>query len=177
MPMQSWEAHLGGPLPGTAGTALANSTTITDISPAPQITMPANYLDYIGATLRLTAYGMFSTTATPTLLLGFYYGAVAGTALVATAATTTGTATNWPWRIEYTGVVRSIGSTGTIMGGGVCYLGTSATVLSTVAFATPQTAVTIDTTAAKAITAGATWGTANASNTITCHALIVESVA
>jgi hypothetical protein len=36
--------------------------------------------------------------------------------------------------------------------------------------------VTIDTTAAKAISIGAQWGTANASNTITCNDISVKLI-
>lgn len=179
MPMQSWEAHIGGPAPGVAGTALASSTTLTDISPAPQITMPANFLDYVGACCRLTSFGVFSTTGTPTLLLGFYYGGVAGTAIAATAASATGSGvTNVPFRLEYTFTVRSIGATGTIIGQGFALIGTAVTAVGTTPLpVTALATVTIDTTAAKAITTGAQWGTNSASNTITCHGHTVESVA
>src|SRR3954463_14652603 len=103
------------PLNVTAGAAYVSSSTIADVSPAPQIILPANLLD-VGQVLRLTAFGTFSNTATPTLILGFYYGGVAGVALAATGATTTTTgATNWPWRLEYEGRVRSTGTGGTVM--------------------------------------------------------------
>jgi hypothetical protein len=160
----------------TAGTALANSTTLTDISPAPQILVPANMLD-VGQVIRLTAFGVFSTTATPTLLTGFYWGGVAGTALGATGAITTGTATNWLWRTEYEGRVRTTGTGGTIMGSGQMFLGTSLTAMSVSALpGTALAAVTIDTTTAKALTVGAQWSAASASNTITCHHFSVELI-
>src|SRR5690242_13525190 len=99
MPAQFWEAVLNSPAVG-AGTPLASSTTLTDISPAPQLVLPANYL-YVGQRLRIRAYGIFSTTGTPTLLLGGYYGGVAGTLLAATAAITTGSgAASWPWQLS-----------------------------------------------------------------------------
>lgn len=165
---QYWVAPLS-PLHTASGTAYASSTTITDVSPTPNITIPANLLE-IGSLLRLSAWGTFSNTGTPTLLLGFYYGAVAGTALAATSAITTTTgATNWQWRMWYEGRVRSVGTSGTIMGAGEVALATSLTAWTYRPI--PETAlatVTIDTTAAKAITAGATWGTNSASNTLTC---------
>lgn len=164
------------PLNVTAGTAYANLATIADVSPAPQITLPANLLD-VGQVLRLTAFGVFSTTATPTLTMGFYYGAVAGTALAATGAITTGTATNWLWRMEYEGRVRTTGATGTIMGAGFLSLGTSLTAASVATLpGTALAAVTIDTTVAKQITTGATWSAASASNTLTCHHFSVELI-
>lgn len=173
---QYWNAPLA-PLHTTDGTAYASSTTITDVSPLPPIVIPANLLE-VGSLLRMSAWGTFSNTATPTLLLGFYYGAVAGTALAATSAITTTTgATNWQWRIEYEGRVRSIGSSGTIMGGGWIDLATSLTAVTHRPI--PETAlatVTIDTTSAKSLTVGATWGTNSASNTLTCKHFDVELV-
>lgn len=145
---------------------------------APQSTLPANFLNYVGATVRLTAFGTFSNTATPTLLLGFYYGGVAGVALCATGATTTTTgAANWPFRMEATATVRTIGATGTIIVQGFADLATSLTAVTRIPMpATALAVVTIDTTTAKAVTAGAQWGTNSSSNTLTCHQMIVESM-
>ena len=106
MPYMVWESLLNSPQPTAAGTALANSTTLTDISVAPQFTLPANFLQ-AGSALKFTAYGVFSTTGTPTLLLGVYYGGVVGTALATTGAIATGSGvTIVPWRIELVTTVR-----------------------------------------------------------------------
>jgi hypothetical protein len=174
---QYWVAPVG-PLGTSDGTALATSTTLTDISAAPQITIPANTLE-VGSELEIMGQGQFSTTGTPTLLLGFYFGGVAGVALAATAATTTGTtAAAWPFMMRYRGIVRAIGTAGSIKGVGVVYLGTSLTAYTMLAM--PATAaartVAIDTTAAKAITIGAQWGTSSASNTITAYDISVKLV-
>jgi hypothetical protein len=157
------------------GTAVANSTTLTDASAAPQITLPAGQLE-IGTEIEVEAFGTFSTTATPTLLLGFYYGGVAGVALAASAAITTGTATNWPVIMSYRGVVRAVGAAGSINGQGVLYLGTALNAFNVRPI--PETfaarTVAIDTTAAKAITVGAQWGAASASNTFTLNDISVR---
>lgn len=165
------------PLNVTAGTAYNTSVTITDVSPAPQIILPANLLD-VGQVLRLTAFGTFSNTGTPTLILGFYYGGVAGVALAATGAVTTTTgATNWPWRLEYEGRVRSTGTGGTVMGSGWLNLATSLTAYTQIPVpATALATVTTDTTTAKSLTVGATWGTSSASNTLTCHHFSAELI-
>lgn len=169
-----WNAPLP-PLNIASGAAYNTSTSLTDVSPAPQITIPANTLEP-GMTLRLRAFGSFSNTGTPTLLLGFYYGGVAGIALAATSAVTTTTgATNWPFDMEYVGRVRSTGTSGTIMGKGHVEFPTSLTALTP--RPVPETAlatVTIDTTAAKTLTVGAQWGTSSASNTLTCIHFDVE---
>src|SRR6266566_5089730 len=116
MPVQFWESTLNSPGIG-AGASYNTSNTITDVSPAPQLVLPANFL-YAGQSLRMTAFGTYANSATtPTLILGFYYGGVAGVALAAsTAVTTTNTATvNWPWRMEATAMVRTAGASGTII--------------------------------------------------------------
>lgn len=171
---QYWLAPLP-PLHTADGTALANSTTLTDASPAPAIVLPANLLE-LGSEIEIRAAGQLSTTGTPTLLLGAYLGGVAGVALGATAAITTASgAAAFPWIMEYRGVVRALGSAGSINGQGWVALGTSLTVGSVNML--PATAaartVTIDTTTAKSITIGAQWGTASASNTLTVNDISV----
>lgn len=174
---QYWVAPVG-PFHITNGTAYNTSVTLTDVSPTPQITLPANLLE-TGSELELNASGEFSTTATPTLLLGFYFGGVAGVALAASTAITTGTtAASWPWQLHYRGVVRATGTAGSINGSGRLYLGTSL-----IAFTTrpiPETlaarTVTIDTSTAKTITVGAQWGTSSASNTLTVNDISVKLI-
>jgi hypothetical protein len=134
------------PFETTDGTALANSTTLTDISTAPQKFIPAGQLE-AGYEIELRAQLELSTTGTPTLLVGFYLGGVAGVALAASTAVTQGTATAWPLEMYWRGVVRSIGPTGTIYGQGHIHVPSS--------------------------TVGAQWGAASASNTITCKDLSV----
>ena len=174
---QYWVAPLP-PLHTADGTALASSTTLTDVTPTPSITLPANTLEP-GSEIELEAMLTFSNTSTPTLLVGFYYGGVAGAALAATSAITTTTgATNWPIRLKYRGVVRSVGTSGSIYGQGELYLGTALTAFTVRPI--PETSaartVTIDTTAAKAITVGAQWGTSSASNTVTCNDITVKLI-
>jgi hypothetical protein len=177
MPYMVWESLLNSPQPTSAGTPLANSTTLTDISVAPQFVLPANFLQG-GSAMRFTAFGVFSTTATPTLLLGVYYGGVAGTALASTGAIATGSAvTNVPWRLELVTTIRTVGSSGTAISQGTYNMGTSVSAWNSLPI--PNTAlatVTVDTTAAKALTIGAQWSAASASNTVTLHGFQIESL-
>jgi hypothetical protein len=177
MARQYWATPIG-PFHTADGAAYASSTTLTDVSPTPPIVLPANLLE-LGSELEIRAAGQFSNTGTPTLLLGIYYGAVAGAALAASSAVTTTTgAAAWPWMLEYRGVVRSIGTAGSINGQGRLYLGTALTAFTTRPI--PETlaarTVTIDTTTAKSITVGAQWGTSNASNTLTCNDISVKLI-
>lgn len=150
------------------------------MSLAPQVVLPANFLQ-IGSAIRCTGWGTFSNTATPTLLLGVYYGGVAGVALAATTAITTITAaTIWPWRVQTETTVRTVGASGTALTQGFCLMPASITQYQA-AYAMPAsasaTAVTIDTTTAKAITLGAQWSASSASNALFVQQFLVESVA
>lgn len=177
MPGMFWSTRLNSPGQGP-GAALATSAALTDVSPAPQFTLPAGFLQP-GSLLRLTAWGVFSNTSTPTLLLGAYYGGVAGVALCATGATTTTTAaSNWLWKLEATIECITMGATGTVRAAGHVDLGTSLTASTRIWLPSTggQNTVTVDTTTAKAITVGAQWGTSSASNTTTCEQFIVESL-
>jgi hypothetical protein len=176
MPAQFWESILNAPAVG-AGTALANSTTLTDVSPAPQLVLPANYL-YPGQRLRMTAYGIYSTTGIPTLILGAYYGGVAGTAMVVTAANSTPSgAASYPWQFSLNIRVVTTGSSGTLWVAGLASVGSSLTAFAQYALPSSQTQpITVNTTTANALTIGAQWGTVSASNTITCEDLYVEAL-
>lgn len=175
MASQLWTASLG-PLHDVAGTAYNTSVTLTDVSPGGStnpVVNPGGTLQP-GSIIDVQAWGTFSNTATPTLILGVYYGAVAGVALVAsTAVTTTTAATNWSWYLKYVGRVTAVGTAGTIMGAGEVHFPTSLTAFTARRLPeTAQAAVTIDTTVQKAITIGAQWGTSNAANTLTCNGML-----
>lgn len=177
MARQYWVAPLG-PFHVADAAAYNTSVTLTDVSPLPHITLNGNQLE-IGTEIELTAAGHFSNTATPTLLLGFYYGGVAGVALAATSAiTTTTAAASWPWQLRWRGVVRAVGTAGSIQGQGEIRLGTALTAFTIRPI--PETlaarTVAIDTTVAKIITVGAQWGTSSASNTLVCTDISAQAV-
>jgi hypothetical protein len=162
------------PLHTLDGAAFNTFTTYQDISPAPAIKVPANFLEQ-GTQLRLQAQGEFSNTATPTLSLGFFWGTAAVPLGQSNAITTTTGATSWPWELKWEGRVRLIGTTGSIQGAGVINLGTSLTAMTSQF--TPTTlalrTTTIDTTLEKVIGVGAAWGASSISNTIKVNFLSV----
>ncbi len=165
---------LNYPVAVTAGTPLANSNTLTDISAAPNYTLGANRL-VAGSVLEFTAFGVFSTTGTPTLRIGVYYGAVAGLALVPYTATTGSGVTDVPWRLEVTMIVRTVGASGTAICQGKWNIGTTSSAWGTVPLpGTTLATVTLDTTTAKALTVGAIWGAADPANTVTCHGFLIK---
>lgn len=177
MSRQYWVAPVG-PFHTADAASYNTSVTLTDVSPLPHITLPGNTLEP-GSEIEIHAAGHFSNTATPTLLLGIYYGGVAGVALAASAAiTTTTAAASWPWQLYYRGVVRSAAAAGSIQGQGRLYLGTAlnAFTLRPIPETLAARTVTIDTTVAKTITVGAQWGTSSASNALVCTDISVQLV-
>lgn len=171
-----FEQPTNGPLSLTAGTALASSVTMTDISPLGPA-FPAFFFAP-GDWLTLTAFGTFSTTGTPTLTIASYWGgATSGTLLGQSVATATASgAATFPWRLTLDIMCRSGGTSGTAVTSGELFLGTSLSAGTKLPVPSVAIApITIDTTTAKNLTVAAQWGTNSASNTITCHGFGIES--
>lgn len=174
--LQTWVANVNSPGQG-AGAAYASSTTATDVSPAPQYFSQTYGPMYAGQRWRFLAYGIFSNTGTPTLNLGFYYGGVAGVALATTGAVTTTTgASSWWWRMQAYLEVLSLGSSGAIRCFGWADFPTSSTGVTPQQMSATGQPVTVNTTTNSALTAGATWGTNSASNTLTCQGFSIEQM-
>jgi hypothetical protein len=168
-------------LAGADGASYNTSVTLTDISPggiADPKWFPGGEFLKVGTEIELDAWGTYQVNATtPTLLLGFYLGGVAGVALGATSAVTvTNSATvNWKWRLHLDCVIQATGTSGKISCDGYSELSTSLTAVTRrnmpeVAWA--QT--TIDTTVQKAITVGAQWSASAAGNIAICRFLRVR---
>lgn len=184
MPRQGWVEVIA--LSTADGTAIANTTTETIIFP--NVTIPANYMAD-GRLIRITAYGRHSTTGTPTLTFRIRLGGVAGTVIVASGALTTGSGvTAGMWRMEVLLQMRSNGSAGTVLGTGLVLVGDDAAstvgsatnthggdFMGSAGVATPATA-SLDFTADQALSITATWSAASASNTLTGHNYVVESL-
>lgn len=181
MPANLWTAPSG---PLQSGTSIAQNTfTAAKDLPVGEFatSFPIIYGGQLqaGSHIQVEAWGVASNTGTPTLILGLYYGLVAGTALaVSTAKTTTTAMSNWEWHLWYTGRVTGVGTAttgGSIMGSGYWNLPTSLTAWTQIRLPeTAPAAVAIDTTTNKQISIGATWSASSASNTITCHECLVE---
>ena len=71
-PVQYWPTVLnaGSPYQSTNGTPYVSSAALTDVSPAPQLIVPANFY-YVGQLWRFKAWGIYSTNVTPNLTIGF----------------------------------------------------------------------------------------------------------
>jgi hypothetical protein len=176
-----------------SGTAVANTTTETILFP--NVTIPANYLQD-GRALRLVMWGSHGTTSTPTLIFTVRWGGVAGTVIAkSTTVTTTsgvggGASMTAPWYAEIIIQTRSNGSSGTLMTNGhaILYTSTAATAGTVTNYGMPvpiasgstggttPVAVTCDLTADTALSVTATWGTANAANSIQGHNYTIETL-
>lgn len=159
---------------GTAITAAA----LADASPAPNVIIPANMLE-VGSRLEFSAFGRFTSTATPgTIVAGIYLSAsgaaiASGQALAITSAITpVASSTNRSWRLEGNATVRAVGTAGSILGllevSNITSNGTD------LAPATAPTAVTYDTTTPLTVRLGLTPSVATGSWTV--HYLGVRMV-
>jgi len=191
MSRQFWQESLAWAT--ASGAAIASSTTETILFP--NITIPANYLQD-GRCLRLTAYGGYGTTATPTIIFTLRWGGVSGT-VVAKSSTVTltsgvggGASMTALWKIDLIIQVRSNGSSGTIMcnGEAVMFTSTAGTAGTVTNYGMPVPIVagstggttpavaTCDLTADTALSLTATWGTNNPANSIQGHNLLLETL-
>lgn len=160
------------------GTAVA-STNVETIA-IPNVTIPANYMQD-GRTLRITAFGELSTTGTPTMIFGFRWGGVAGTALaISDAITTTNNSAKLMWRVQMYITTRTNGSSGSLFATGDVTVDLTTSTQTTQVFGvagndTPV-AASVDLTADTALAFTATWSASSSSNTLTTHNYYIESL-
>lgn len=191
MSRQFWSETLAW---ATASGTTVNTTT-TETIIFPNVTIPANFMQD-GRALRLTAYGGYGTTATPTLVFSIRWGGVSGTVLATQAANITtsgvggGASKTALWEVEAIIQTRSNGSAGTLFTSGHSMLFTStlltagtvtnygqvAPIASGSTGGTTPVAVTADLTADTALSLTVDWGTSNAANDIQGHMYIIESL-
>lgn len=173
-----------GPFADSIGAAFTTFTTrqFVDPLPVPVIAPPSLRP---GVRVKIEAEGRFSTTVTPTLVIGVAFGTVGATGALATpvvlaesaAITTASGAAAFQWRLEYRGIVTAFGTSGTIVGTGSLEIGTSLTAISStpIPITDALRTVTINTTIAQGVGIVATWSASSASNSITvfnCTALL-----
>lgn len=155
---------------GEDGTAYASSTTATSVIPASRkFTLPSNFFDTVGKTLRIRAAGRISTTATPTITFTVQFGS---TVVFAGAAVTTASGiTNLTWILEIDLVCRSLGSgtSATVIGIGELKGVNTAIACSLLPASAPAVGTGFDSSAAQTVDLLGTWSASSASNTLTCH--------
>jgi hypothetical protein len=155
----------------STGTALSNSTTATDISPGGNVAGQAFTIKggtlRVGQQFRVRAKGIASTTGTPNLTIGVYYGGVAGTALCSTGAIATSSGiSNVLWTLEADLRVNAVGTSGSIYALGSVAGPYASTAFMPASSSTGNLVSSLDTSVDKIVTIGATWSAASASNSI-----------
>lgn len=151
----------------------ASETTLVGTG-AGSATLAANYLA-AGKTIRLRAWGYYSTKGAAAGLITFRFK-LGTTVVVASAAVAlTNGETNVFWRAECELSCRSVGATGTVFGQGWFSLSQAGAIV-TFPFGPSTGTATIDTTATQAVSLTAQFGTADASNGITCTNLSIEGL-
>lgn len=151
-----------------AGTALSNSTTETALA---SITIPANSL-VPGSVIRIKYQGIATlTNSTDTLAVKLYLGptGIGDTTLISHAATDV--ANNDVFSGEYEIVIRTAGSSGTMVGMGF-YKSVPAAEGTMTSKDDILASTTIDTTVDQKIVLAGTWSVASASNS--CRADILN---
>lgn len=141
-----------------AGTALSDSTTETSLG---SVTIPANTLQ-AGSLIQIRFQGIATATnSSDTLAVKLYIGGLTGTALL--SLTATDVVDNNVFTGEYELAIRTIGSTGTMVGVGV-YKSVPAAEGTMTTKDDILASTTIDTTAAQVVAVSGTWSAASASN-------------
>jgi hypothetical protein len=162
-----------GPFPLAASAAFNTFTTkqnVTTLGNVPVV--PAGKMR-AGSKLWVRACGNFSTTATPTLSLGFWIGtrALAMTIdlAISSAITTASGAAAFPWMMEWEGFCTKADVSGTLLGQGKLYLGTALTTFATpvpIPITQALRTVAIDTTIERAFGVSAAYSASSASNQV-----------
>lgn len=184
MSLQTWQETLV--TAQVDGTALTNTVTATSIiPPAAKFILPSNFFA-IGKMLRLKASGRISTVVTSpgTLTLDMRFG---GTVVANGGAMNLNTTaqTNATWLLELIATCRAIGASANLMwtaewksraiigAAAVAAGGVTVTPLPDTA---PAVGSNFDSTTTQAVDFFATWGTANAANSIQLHQYSLESL-
>lgn len=152
-----------------AGTAHSDSTTETLLG---SYSIPADTLK-AGTVIKVRYQGIATATnSTDTLAVKLYIGGLTGTAIL--TGTATDVANNNIFAGEATIVIRTAGSSGTLVAVGThtdvpAASGTAAHSITEITAST-----TVDTTAAQVVGVGADWSVASASNSCRLDILVVE---
>jgi len=187
MPLQTWQETLVQAQ--SDGAALTNTITETSILPGQaKYTLAANFLDYIGKTLRVRASGRISTvvTAPGTMTFRVKFGSIAVGTSPAFALNVVAK-TNVTWVLEWSLTTRTLGQTTTatlmhtgmwtseaVIGSPVPGTGGSGSLL--IPASAPAVGTGFDSIVANVVDLSAQWSTASASNSIQLHQYALESI-
>lgn len=183
------DGYVTSPVPpfhAAAGASFGTFTARQDVSPTPVPLILPNQLR-VGSRFRIEAQGEYSSTGTPTLVLGAYLGSGLGasgapsaitTVLAETSAISLATAAAWPWKLDLVCMVTALGTTGQLLVSGNAHAGSSLTALSDIPLPITQALRTVafNTTVANAIGVCATFSASSASNTVKVNNLFATLI-
>jgi hypothetical protein len=161
-----------GPFPTAASASFASFTTKQNVTTLGNVPVIQAGKLRASSKLIVRAVGNFNTTATPTLSLGFWIGTRALSMTIDLAISsliTTGTATLWPWMMEWEGFCTKADVSGSLLGQGRLYLGTALTTFATpvpIPITAALRTVAIDTTIERAVGVSAAYSASSASNAV-----------
>jgi hypothetical protein len=165
----AWESCIGGLLSVSSGAGITDGNKVTETTISPTYTLPANYCAN-NRVLRVTANGTYTTTATPTLTFKIKLGTVAITP-DNTTMTTQGTAKGW--QMNFTIICpNAAGGSGSAVANIQGMLTMANDANRQIAYS--SNAIATNTT--QALSISATWGIANASNSVTLNSFTLEGM-
>lgn len=180
MPRNKWMAPLV--VMQADGTALANSTTETSIlNSQAKYTLPGNFMEDIGQTLKVRASGRISNIVTTpgTLTFRMKFGSIIVATSGALALNTTAK-TNVTWVLDWELTLRAVGGSTTanamhtgqwqsesVIGSPAAGSGGAAAHI--IPASAPAVGTGFDSTVSNVIDLTAQWSVANAGNSIQCH--------
>lgn len=168
---------LVGALPSNAGSITSAVTVASTAAETALLSMAIPAADPVAAAVyKLSGWGIYSTTGTPTLAFGLRHGGAAGTFIAAVPAITTGSGlSNALFDIE---ALLAFYDTTHVVGKIRLLLGTSASTDAASGYvASPTASVAVTVATAKAMTLTVTWGTSSSSNTISLLGSFAQRVA
>lgn len=172
------------PFHQAAGAAFGTFTTRQDVSPVPvPVILP--YQLKVGTRGNIKAHGEYSSTGTPTLILGTYIGSGFGASGIPSAITTVlaesnaislATAAAWAWKLDLDFLVTAVGTAGSMLVEGNVHAGSSLTAMSDIPIPITQALRTVafNSTVANAVGICATFSASNAANTVKVNNLFVS---
>src|SRR5689334_19011077 len=102
-----------GPFPTAVGGAFNTFTTKKSVDPLPIVVIPAGKLR-LGSKISIRANGEYSTTGTPNLTWGFWYGtralSITGDIALSSVIATPSGAAALPWTMEWDGICTAEGT-------------------------------------------------------------------
>jgi hypothetical protein len=162
----------GGVVYRNTAASTAHSNTTTEALFDTQYSVPANTFQ-VGSIFKVRYQGIATATnSTDTLTIKLYIGGLSGTALL--VGTATDVANDNIFAGEYTGIIRTVGASGTFVGYGTHTNAPAASGTAVHDITEINASTTIDTTAAQVIGVGADWSVASSSNSCRLDMMIVE---